>query len=201
MRRVSSTVCGFEGQAKESKRNQFHFVWKMHITDMNKSLYIYNCVFVGIIVKLWYLKNGLLVVVHNFELILNTHSRQLLSDKLCSKLFVSLTWEYEKKNECLCQCFIRAWVRMWRCILYAHIYREFKSLCLMTWYSFEEELCFLKGYFSDNWSEDGKFVEAIMKQTKTKTTTKPGLSLVVFLWLYRFTSLNYHPAAHRHTNF
>lgn len=56
MRRVSSAVCGCEGQAKESKRNQFHFVWEMHITDMNKLLYIYNRVFVGIIVKLWYFK-------------------------------------------------------------------------------------------------------------------------------------------------
>lgn len=70
----------------------------MHITDMNKSLYIYNCVFVVIIVKLWYSKKkkkrhqSLVVFCSfecDFEVILETHSRQLLSVKFCSKLFVS----------------------------------------------------------------------------------------------------------------
>lgn len=79
--------------------------------------------------------------------------------------------------ECVCAC-------VWRCILCAHIYLEFKSLCLITWYSFEEEICFLKGYFSDNWSEEWKFVEAIMKQTKLQSNLDSAL-----LFFYDFTTL------------
>jgi len=54
----------------------------------------------------------------------------------------------------------------------------------------------IKRYFYGNWSENGKFVEAIMKQTKMKTTIKPGLSL--FLCLYGLISLTDHFAAESH---
>lgn len=109
--------------------------------------------------------------------------------------------EYENKNERLCLCFICAHVCVDMycivCTSYAHIYREFKSLCLIV---LRKKHVILQDIFSDSWSEDGKFVEAIMKQTKMQTTTKLGLSLVVFLWLYGFISLNYQPAAHSHTH-
>lgn len=59
-----------------------------------------------------------------------------------------------------------------------------KRLCLILLCHFEMETCFLKGHFSGNCSEDGKFVEAIMKQTKMKTDTKPGLSLFLSLGVY-----------------
>lgn len=51
-------------------------------------------------------------------------------------------------------------------------------MCLIMHYSFEEEICFHKRYFSEDWSEYGEFFEAILKQTET---TKLGLSLVFLL--------------------
>lgn len=41
----------------------FHYVWDMYITDRNKLLYIYNYVFVSIVIELWYLKMDLRILV------------------------------------------------------------------------------------------------------------------------------------------